>query len=295
MNDLFISHASEDKDELVRPLAERLKNAGVDVWYDEYTIRPGDSLSASIDKGLIECQFGLIVLSPAFFQKKWTDYELKSLLTKEVYQGKTIIPIWHNVGQKEVAARSLYLADKKALSSSEGIKRLSEQIVLAVRPDIINSHLIKHFDRALRKRGKLEYVPFSDMQVSEELVHKRLPKHLVLASKMIDSAMPNISSFEETLIHFAKDHDYDREYLIWCVITASYLDSIYDLKYLPMDHERNNIILYLIDLSLFKEGEMEDIDLPPITKQILQRNYAKNASLLYPIMFGDEKPDKQTS
>ena len=38
MKDLFISHASEDKDELVHPLAEGLKRAGVDVWYDEYTV-----------------------------------------------------------------------------------------------------------------------------------------------------------------------------------------------------------------------------------------------------------------
>ena len=37
--DLFISHASEDKDELVRPLAKRLEKAGVDVWYDEYAIK----------------------------------------------------------------------------------------------------------------------------------------------------------------------------------------------------------------------------------------------------------------
>jgi hypothetical protein len=37
--DLFISHASEDKDALVRPLAESLRDLGLSVWYDEFELR----------------------------------------------------------------------------------------------------------------------------------------------------------------------------------------------------------------------------------------------------------------
>lgn len=52
--DLFISHASEDKADFVKPLADELINLGVSVWYDEYTLRIGDSLRRSIDQGLAE-------------------------------------------------------------------------------------------------------------------------------------------------------------------------------------------------------------------------------------------------
>lgn len=38
MKDLFISHASEDKEELVRPLAAELMKYGVDIWYDEFEL-----------------------------------------------------------------------------------------------------------------------------------------------------------------------------------------------------------------------------------------------------------------
>ena len=48
--DLFISHASEDKEDLVRPLAVALEKLGVKVWYDEFTLKVGDSLRRSIDK-----------------------------------------------------------------------------------------------------------------------------------------------------------------------------------------------------------------------------------------------------
>ncbi len=56
--DLFISHASEDKEEFVRPLAETLENMGVKVWYDEFTLKVGDSLRRSIDNGLVKSKYG---------------------------------------------------------------------------------------------------------------------------------------------------------------------------------------------------------------------------------------------
>lgn len=68
--DVFISHASEDKDSFVRPLAEALAQLGVRVWYDEFTLNLGDSISRSIDKGLASSQFGLVVLSESFISKK---------------------------------------------------------------------------------------------------------------------------------------------------------------------------------------------------------------------------------
>ena len=67
----FISHASEDKDAVARPLAEMLSAEGLDVWYDEYTLQPGDSLRQSIDAGLAETQLGLVILSDHFFANKW--------------------------------------------------------------------------------------------------------------------------------------------------------------------------------------------------------------------------------
>ena len=46
---LFISHASEEKADFVRPLAHALKKQGLRVWYDEFSLKPGDSLRRSID------------------------------------------------------------------------------------------------------------------------------------------------------------------------------------------------------------------------------------------------------
>jgi hypothetical protein len=71
--DLFVSHASEDKETFVEPLAVALGRFGVKVWYDKFSLRLGDSLSRSIDNGLAKSDYGLVVLSPAFLQKRWPD------------------------------------------------------------------------------------------------------------------------------------------------------------------------------------------------------------------------------
>jgi len=50
--DVFICHASEDKDRFARPLAESLRNQNIAVWYDEFSLMLGDSLRRAIDRGL---------------------------------------------------------------------------------------------------------------------------------------------------------------------------------------------------------------------------------------------------
>lgn len=117
--DFFISHASEDKEEFVKPLAETLESMGVRVWYDEFSLKVGDSLTKSIDQGLINSKFGVIVLSKAFMKKQWTNYEFKSLVSREMHHGeKVILPIWHEISKNDVMAFSPHLADKVALNSS---------------------------------------------------------------------------------------------------------------------------------------------------------------------------------
>jgi hypothetical protein len=117
-HDVFISHASQDKDSLVRPLAKELTEMGFDVWYDESTLKVGDSLREKIDQGLSSSRYGVVVLSESFFAKNWPQYELNGLVAKEMHGGKVILPIWHKVSKDEVLSFSPTLADKVALNTS---------------------------------------------------------------------------------------------------------------------------------------------------------------------------------
>lgn len=114
----FISHASEDKDEIARPLAEALIAGGFKIWFDEMELQIGDSLRRSIDRGLARSRFGVVVFSPAFFAKNWPQYELDGLVAREMTGGKVILPLWHRVTKDEVMKYSPSLADKLALNTA---------------------------------------------------------------------------------------------------------------------------------------------------------------------------------
>jgi hypothetical protein len=78
--DVFISHASEDKESYVEPLVKALVDANISVWYDRLVLEWGDDLRKKIDYGLMNCRFGVVVLSKAFLAgKKWTDHEFSTL------------------------------------------------------------------------------------------------------------------------------------------------------------------------------------------------------------------------
>lgn len=116
--DVFISHASEDKAEFADLLCKELEDGGVKVWYDTLNIDWGDSLRAKIDDGLKKSRFGIVILSKDYIRKGWTQYELDGLFQIEMTNGKTILPIWHNITKDEVQAFSPTLAGRKALNTS---------------------------------------------------------------------------------------------------------------------------------------------------------------------------------
>ena len=128
--DVFISHATEDKGEVAKPLAEELSRLGLRVWYDDFELRVGDSLRRSIDSGLARSRFGIVVLSANFFRKNWPQYELDALVAKEMQQReKVILPLWHKISHDEVIRYSPALAGKVALNTSQStIAELAERL-----------------------------------------------------------------------------------------------------------------------------------------------------------------------
>ncbi|GKG92473.1 hypothetical protein CE91St38_04810 [Desulfovibrionaceae bacterium] len=121
--DVFISHAWEDKEVFVRPLVEELIRNNIAVWYDDFSLKPGDSLRRSIDFGLVHSRHGIVVLSPSFFEKEWTQWELDGLISRQNSEkNQIVIPIWHNIDKEHILKISPSLADKVAIIKSR-IKR----------------------------------------------------------------------------------------------------------------------------------------------------------------------------
>lgn len=116
--DAFICHASEDKASIARPLARELGRLGFSVWFDEFSLKIGDSLRKNIDRGLRLSRFGIIILSKSFFAKNWPQYELNGLVSREIEGQKVILPVWHRVTKKQVEHFSAPLSDKVAATTA---------------------------------------------------------------------------------------------------------------------------------------------------------------------------------
>jgi hypothetical protein len=145
---LFISHASEDKVPFVEALVSRLQEREYDVWYDKLVLLVGDSLRAKIDQGLKESDYGVVVFSPHFFSsdKKWTAAEVAGLFSLEDANRKMILPIWLNVGGKEVKTYSPMLSDRIGAPAPNGVADL-DSVVLSLEASIAGAEKQKSFDQ----------------------------------------------------------------------------------------------------------------------------------------------------
>ena len=222
--DIFISHASEDKDILVRPLAKALRDFGVLVWYDEFSLTVGDSLSRSIDRGLADSSFGLLILSPNFLQKAWPEYELRGLIAREVGGRKLIIPIWHKLDRQGLLLYSPTLADKFAFKSEEfTVPKLACKIIEVVKPELFEK--IQRRAAFLSVKGKIEMVETNKILFPPPR-HERLPLNLISRIRLIRAALLSVEphSMKHWIDGFRGDTHPSREIRIWEHIAACYIE-----------------------------------------------------------------------
>lgn len=91
---VFLSHASEDKDRFVVDFARQLRESGVDVWLDQWEMKPGDSLVDKIfEEGLKNARAVIIVLSAISVQKPWVREELNASVVNRISRGTKLIPV----------------------------------------------------------------------------------------------------------------------------------------------------------------------------------------------------------
>jgi hypothetical protein len=188
---LFISHASEDKDAFVRPLAAALRRRRFVIWYDEYALTLGASLRESIDRGLSQCNYGVVVLSPAFFGKKWPRDELDGLFAREATFGRNIIfPVWHNLSHSALVEHSPTLAGRMGIRSELGVSAVAAAISKAVRDGSRAARVMEYEVKSPRggyiKMYSIPNPPSDRPQLTEENLKELFRQLDVSARKLFD-------------------------------------------------------------------------------------------------------------
>lgn len=103
---IFLSHASEDKEQIVKPLIECLKKAGInDIWYDEYELEEGHSIIRKINQGLSNLRIGLVIITPNFIRKDFSNWELDCLMHLTIYNKIRLIPLMRNISREQIVTK----------------------------------------------------------------------------------------------------------------------------------------------------------------------------------------------
>jgi len=168
----FVCHVTEDKKSFVMPLAQELEKFGIRVWLDKFVLKVGDSLRRKIDEGLSKSRYGIVVFSPAFFEKEWPQSELDGLFAREMEgKKKVILPIAHGISISELIDRVPLLAGKLILNSSEGVAEIARQLVKEIRPQALKIR------SESRRRSKSQQSTSGSVAEVRKESNNRLPRN----------------------------------------------------------------------------------------------------------------------
>jgi|RhiMetdeSRZDD1v2_1073273.scaffolds.fasta_scaffold179753_1 TIR domain len=224
--DVFISYASEDEESFVAGLADLLTKFGVKVWFAPAVLKIGDSLSRSIDKGLANAKFGVVVLSKAYIAKPWPEYELKGLTSKAIGKDKVILPIWHGISRDEVLNFSPPLADTFAPDTSRiSLYEIALKIIEIVRHDIFNNLMRLQAWEKLKSKGTPGIADPKDLKPGP-IRHKSLPESFLIRAKLVQRTLADVlpMSLDKTINNFRRDFHPWEELVYWERMAAAYLD-----------------------------------------------------------------------
>jgi hypothetical protein len=244
--DLFISHAGEDKDSFVRPLATELSRLGLRVWYDEFSLRIGDSLSASIDRGLAESDAGLVVISPAFMAKRWPQRELAGLVAGHMGRNQPILPIWLNVSPEEVLRFSPTLADTLAIDGTNlELTQLALRILERVKPELHMAFQRRQAFAQAVASAEPEIVRASETQHAP-IRHESLPDEMANRIRLVREVLLEVfpQNWPQAIDNFRMDLHPDDELLIWETLASVYLAIVNEFQLGP--DERRKLYLELL-------------------------------------------------
>jgi hypothetical protein len=133
--DVFLSHAVEDKAALADPLNKALTALGIRVWYSGDELFAGDLLIQKIREGLAACNIAIVIISPSYLDKIWTQSEFDHFIEKQTGTRKVILPILLDITPPELAAKSLVMANIWALRAEIGVDKLATKLCTEIKKD----------------------------------------------------------------------------------------------------------------------------------------------------------------
>lgn len=136
--DVFLSHASKDKSDYVESLYMVLRRLGISIFYDSDSISWGDNWKQAILEGTAVSEFAIIVISENFFDREWTERELKEFLQRQNESGqKIVLPLLHGVSREQMKQHYPELTEIQVIDTGSKSK---EDIAILFAKELIKRY-----------------------------------------------------------------------------------------------------------------------------------------------------------
>lgn len=238
--DVFICHASDDKDDFAGPLAQALRAAGVKVWFDEFEIKLGHNISQKIERGLANSEWGIIVLSQKSIQKNWPQYEASAIKQLFLADQMRLIPILKDISFTELRLLQPGLVDLKGIDANNvSISECAYRIIEAVRPDLRSAIHRRYVERKLNETSE-RYEIDPRLIAPGPRLREKLPERDVLRISVLHGCFGDLfdDGFDGWIDSFCRDLDYEREIRVWERMAACYLYCTGDQNYSKKQKKR---------------------------------------------------------
>lgn len=179
--DVFLSHATEDKDSIVIPFSRELERLHISYWLDSIELLPGDSLTEKIFNGIHQSQLVIVFLSSNFINKGWATAELRSALSRQIRENKKIvIPFLVNIDFHDVVKKFPEFENIFCSNIIGGIDYAARQVQKIIfsskkyhslyysKSDLINIQNIYH-PRMFDLLSKLSYDQLVNLDIKENV------------------------------------------------------------------------------------------------------------------------------
>ncbi len=209
MRDIFICHAGEDKEEIVRPMVEAFSQSGISCWYDEAEIRWGDSIVQKVNEGLAASRYVVVVFSPAFVQKNWPQRELNAVLNQEASTGEVkVLPllVGSEEEKKQILKQFPLLNDKRYLPWDGDLRNIVNALLSRLRPEDTSGSSQVKAAPTLGLRVPLQKIKKQFSQRDKDLF---LRNSFVVVKDYFQSALQELSrQYQEVETDFVEVHNF---------------------------------------------------------------------------------------
>jgi tetratricopeptide (TPR) repeat protein len=168
LHDFFFSYKRKDASQFVGELAAAIQDRGYGVWFDEFEIKPGDSITASIERGLNNSFIVVLFLTQNYFEG-WSEQERRSAFNLFVSQKTRLVPVWLGIDSGYVSQKAPFLSDLAAIvidtitpSTIEDVCKKLEDLVKRTQISFQKTETENHYVISPKQASRKDFLAYEN-------------------------------------------------------------------------------------------------------------------------------------